>query len=164
MYNVHNHFLFVHGCRLLILEQNYLVLGLLSSIHFRRVCNLRADCFLGPPLWSSGQSSWLQIQRSGFDSQRYQIFWEIVGLERVNSASWVQLRGYLKENVVASVFKTEITSVGHPPHWLRDTPLSAKVGTNVADKRRSLGRYVCSQTQATEFVFCLTGFCKLLKA
>jgi hypothetical protein len=32
--------------------------------------------------WSSGQSSWLQIQRSGFDSQRYQIFWEIAGLER----------------------------------------------------------------------------------
>jgi hypothetical protein len=25
-----------------------------------------------PPLWSSGQSSWLQIQR--FDSRRYQIF------------------------------------------------------------------------------------------
>jgi hypothetical protein len=35
-----------------------------------------------PPLWSSGQSSWLQIQRSGFDSQYYQIFWEVVGLER----------------------------------------------------------------------------------
>jgi hypothetical protein len=29
---------------------------------------------LRPPLWSSGQSSWLQIQRPGFDSQRYQIF------------------------------------------------------------------------------------------
>jgi hypothetical protein len=28
----------------------------------------------GPPLWSSGQSSWLQIQRSGFDSRRYQMF------------------------------------------------------------------------------------------
>jgi hypothetical protein len=26
------------------------------------------------PLWSSGHSSWLQIQRSGFDSRRYQIF------------------------------------------------------------------------------------------
>jgi hypothetical protein len=25
-------------------------------------------------LWSSGQSSWLQIQGSGFDSPRYQIF------------------------------------------------------------------------------------------
>jgi hypothetical protein len=35
-----------------------------------------------PPLWSRGQSSWLQIQRSGFDSRRYQIFWEVVGLER----------------------------------------------------------------------------------
>jgi hypothetical protein len=37
---------------------------------------------VGPPLWSSGQSSWLQIQRSGFDSRRYQIFREVVGLER----------------------------------------------------------------------------------
>jgi hypothetical protein len=24
------------------------------------------------PLWSSGQSSWLQIQRPGFDSRHYQ--------------------------------------------------------------------------------------------
>jgi hypothetical protein len=36
-----------------------------------------------PPLWSTGQSSWLQNQRSGFDSLRYQIFREVVGLERV---------------------------------------------------------------------------------
>jgi hypothetical protein len=34
-----------------------------------------------PFLWSSGQSSWLQIQKSGFDSCRYQIFWEVVCLE-----------------------------------------------------------------------------------
>jgi hypothetical protein len=27
---------------------------------------------LRPPLWSSGQSSWLQIRRPGFDSQHYQ--------------------------------------------------------------------------------------------
>jgi hypothetical protein len=26
----------------------------------------------GPPLWSSGQSSWLQIWRPGFDSKHYQ--------------------------------------------------------------------------------------------
>jgi hypothetical protein len=35
----------------------------------------------GPSLWSGGQSSWLQIQRSGFDSRRYPIFWEVVGPE-----------------------------------------------------------------------------------
>jgi hypothetical protein len=32
--------------------------------------------------WSSGQNFWLQIQRSVFDSRRYQIFWEVLGLER----------------------------------------------------------------------------------
>jgi hypothetical protein len=26
----------------------------------------------GPPLWSRGQSSWLQIRRPGFDSRPYQ--------------------------------------------------------------------------------------------
>jgi hypothetical protein len=35
-----------------------------------------------PPVWYTDQRSWLQIQRSGFDSLRYQIFWEVVGLER----------------------------------------------------------------------------------
>jgi hypothetical protein len=34
------------------------------------------------PLWSSGQRSWLQIQMSGFDSRRYQIFGEVLGLQR----------------------------------------------------------------------------------
>jgi hypothetical protein len=36
----------------------------------------------GRPLWSSGQSPWLQIERSGFSSWGYRIFLEIVGLER----------------------------------------------------------------------------------
>jgi hypothetical protein len=39
-------------------------------------------CLLGPPLCSGGQSSSLQIQRSGFDFRHYQIFREVVGLER----------------------------------------------------------------------------------
>jgi hypothetical protein len=44
----------------------------------------RSICYVieGPPLWSSGQNSWLQMQRSGVVSRRYQIFWEVVGLER----------------------------------------------------------------------------------
>jgi hypothetical protein len=35
-----------------------------------------------PSLWSSGQGWWLQIQRSGFVSRRYQIFKEVVCLDR----------------------------------------------------------------------------------
>jgi hypothetical protein len=31
--------------------------------------------------------------------------------------------------------------------------LSVKVGTNFADKPRSLGRYICSRTKATKFFF-----------
>jgi hypothetical protein len=34
-----------------------------------------------PLQWSNGQSSWLQIQRSVFDSLHYQIFW-VLGLKR----------------------------------------------------------------------------------
>jgi hypothetical protein len=33
-------------------------------------------------MWSSGQSSWLQIQTSVFDSRHYQIFRKVVGLEQ----------------------------------------------------------------------------------
>jgi hypothetical protein len=44
-----------------------------------KCCEERVRC--RPPLWSSGQSSCLQIQRPGFGSRRYQIFWEVVGLE-----------------------------------------------------------------------------------
>jgi hypothetical protein len=52
---------------------------------FLGICNLSADILrTWPPLWSSDQSSWLQIQRSGFDFRSYQIFWEIVSLRPQN--------------------------------------------------------------------------------
>jgi hypothetical protein len=84
---------------------------------------------------------WLQIQRPGSDSRRYQIFWEVVGLERgplslvstieellgrKSSGSGLEIRDYVQRG---------------SPLWLRDTPLSVKVGINFANKRRSLGRY-----------------------
>jgi hypothetical protein len=52
----------------------------------------------------------------------------------VRSVSWVQLRSHLKGKVAAPVYKTEITAVGYLPLWLCDAPLSAKFGTNFADK------------------------------
>jgi hypothetical protein len=70
-----------------------------------------------------------------------------VGLERVHSTSWVQLRSYLIEKVAAPVNKIEIMAVGDPQRWLRDTPLPAKYGTNFPG--RSVG-IVRSRTQATE--------------
>jgi hypothetical protein len=86
-----------------------------------------------PPLWSSGQSSLLQIQRSGFDSRRYQIFWEVVGfvstieelLGRKSSASVLENRDY-----------------GHrePSCWPRGTLYPQKLALTSPLKRRSLGR------------------------
>jgi hypothetical protein len=49
--------------------------------------------------------------------------------------------------------ETKNTAVGDPPRWPRDIPLSAQVGTNLADKRRSL-------TPTTAFgsvLFCLVS-------
>jgi hypothetical protein len=62
-----------------------------------------------PPLWSSRHSSWLQIQRSGFDSRRYQIFWEVICpfslvstteelLERKSSGSGLERREYCRRD------------------------------------------------------------------
>jgi hypothetical protein len=53
----------------------------MSHIYIAVCCVLPYYYYYWPPLWSSGQSSWLQIQRPGFDSQLYQIFWEVVGLK-----------------------------------------------------------------------------------
>jgi hypothetical protein len=56
-----------------------------------------------PPLWSSGQSSWLQIRRPGFDSWHYQIFWEVVGLERGPLSLVSTTEELLDRKVAASV-------------------------------------------------------------
>jgi hypothetical protein len=65
-----------------------------------------------PPLWSSGQSFWLQIQRPGFDSRRYQIFWEVVGLERGPISLVSTTEELLGRKGSGSGLETEITEVG----------------------------------------------------
>jgi hypothetical protein len=63
-----------------------------------RVCVLyKAADETRPPLWPSG--SWLQIQRSEFDSRCYHIFSEVAVWNGIRSASWVQLRRHLEEIV-----------------------------------------------------------------
>jgi hypothetical protein len=88
-------------------------------------------------LWYSGQSSWLQIQRSGFDFRSYQIFWEVVGLERgpLSLVSTIEeLLGRKSRGSVLRPWESVAMATRHPP-------LSAKVYTNFADGWRSLGRY-----------------------
>jgi hypothetical protein len=63
------------------------------------------------------------------------------------SDSWTcaELRGNhhyeVKRTGVCPVYITKITAIGDPSRWPRDTLLSARVGSNFVDKRRSLGRY-----------------------
>jgi hypothetical protein len=93
------------------------------------------------PLWSSGQCSRLQIQRSGFDYRSYQIFWDVVGLERGPLSLVNTIEELLEWKSRGSGLENRDYGRRDPPGWPRDTPLSAKVDTDFADKRRSLGRY-----------------------
>jgi hypothetical protein len=93
------------------------------------------------PLWSSGQSSWLHIQRSGFDSRRYQNFWEVVGLERGTLSLVSTFEELLERKSSGSYLEIREYGRRNPSRWPRGTLYPKKVGTNFADMQRSLGRY-----------------------
>jgi hypothetical protein len=67
--------------------------------------------YLRPPLWSSGQSSWLQIRRPWFDSWHYQKK-KVVVLERGPLSFVSTTEELLDRKVAAPVYKTENTAVG----------------------------------------------------
>jgi hypothetical protein len=96
---------------------------------------------LRQPLWSICQSSWLQIHRSGFNSQRYQIFWEVVGLERGPLSLVSTTEELLGRKSNCSGLENRDYSYRNPPCWPRVSPVSVKVGTSFANKCRSLDRY-----------------------
>jgi hypothetical protein len=92
----------------------------------------------------------------GFDSRRYQIFWEVVGLEQGPLRLVRITEKYLKENVAAPVQKTEINGRGYSLRWQRDTVYPLKLAsTSSRSGGHSVG-VVRLRTKATEFVF----FCK----
>jgi hypothetical protein len=103
------------------------------------------------PLWSSGQSSWLQIQRLGFDSRRYQIFWEVVNLERGPLSLMSTIEELLARKSSGSVQENREYGCRGPLRWPRDTPPSAKVVTNFAHNGGSSVGIVRFQTHSTEF-------------
>jgi hypothetical protein len=118
--------------------QNGDVLCFLWSTNWIYICYVEESRL---PLRSIGQSSWLQMQRSGFDSRLHQIFWEVVSLERVPLSLVSTNEELLERKISGSGLENREYCRRDPLCWLRDTPLSAKIDTNFADKRQSFGRY-----------------------
>jgi hypothetical protein len=106
-----------------------------------------------PPLWSSGQSSWLQIRRPGFDSRHYQIFWEIVGLERGPLSLVSTTEELLGRKSSGACLENREYGRRDPSRWPRSTVYPQKLAiTSPTSGGRSVG-IVRSRTQAIEFVF-----------
>jgi hypothetical protein len=101
-----------------------------------------------PPLWSSGQSSWLQIQR--FDSRCYQIFWEVVGLERGPLSLLNKTEELLGRHSSGSGLESREYGRRDPSRWPRGTlyPLKFALTSPTSAVAQSVVR---SRTQATEF-------------
>jgi hypothetical protein len=81
-----------------------------------------------------------QIQRSGFDSRRYHIFWEAVDLERGPLSLLSTTEELLGRKSSGSGLESREYGRRDMSRWPHVTPLPAKVSTNFADKWLSLGR------------------------
>jgi hypothetical protein len=116
--------------------------------------NLNILVILGRlPLWSSGQSSWLQIRSSGFDFRRYQIFWKVVGLERGPLSLVSTIEELLGRKNSCSSIESQEYGRRDPSRLPRDTFYTQKLSlTSLTRSGRSVG-IVRSRTQATEFSF-----------
>jgi hypothetical protein len=97
-----------------------------------------------PPLWASGQSSWLQIQRSWV---RFPALPDFLSSSLSGTGSTQEL---LERKSSGSDLESRKYGRGYPHS------LFAKVGTNFADKRRSFG-IVRSWIEATFLCVCLCG-------
>jgi hypothetical protein len=95
-----------------------------------------------PPLWSNGQSSWLQIQRSGLDSRRYQIFWEVVGLKRGPVRLVSTIKKLLGRKSSGPGQESREYGRRDPSGWPRDFQYPQKVSTNFTDMPWSLAQSV----------------------
>jgi hypothetical protein len=120
----------------------------IPSTIFSTYCQLQGRA----PLWSSGHSSWLQIQRSGFDSRRYQIFWEVVGLERGSLSLVSATEELLERNSSGSGLENreygrrDPTRLPHGILYLHKLALTSPTSVG-----RSVG-IVRSRTKATQLV------------
>jgi hypothetical protein len=100
----------------------------------------KTDAYSRLPLWSSGHSSWPQIQRSGFDSRRYQIFWEVVSLERGPLSLVSTVEELLGSNISGSGLENRQYGRRFPSSWPRGTLYPQKLAlTSRTSGGRSVG-------------------------
>jgi hypothetical protein len=92
----------------------------------------------------------------GFDSWCYQIFWEVVGLERSPLSLVSTTEELLGRNSSGSGLETQEYGRGDPLRWPRDTLYQQKLAlTSPTSGGRSTG-IVHLRTKATEFVVCIS--------
>jgi hypothetical protein len=111
-------------------------------------------------LWSSGQRSCLQIQRPGFDFRHYQIFWEVVGLERGLLSLVSTTEELLGRKRSGSGLEIWEYGLRDPSRWPSGTLYQQKLAlSSQISGGRSVG-IVRSWTQATEFIIivCFTPY------
>jgi hypothetical protein len=100
---------------------------------------------------SFGQSSWLQIKRSGFDSQGYHIFWEVVCLERGPLSLVSTIEELLERKSSGSGLENREDSRGDPSRWPRGTLYLQKLAlTPPTNGGHSIGM-VHSRTHTMDF-------------
>jgi hypothetical protein len=92
-----------------------------------------------------------RFRGTGFYSWRYQIFWEVVDLERGSFSLVSTTEELLGRNSSCSGLENREYSRGNPLRWPRDTLYPQKLAlTSPTSGGRSVG-IVCLRTKATEF-------------
>jgi hypothetical protein len=126
----------------------------ISALQSRRYKGLwQCMCNCRPPLWSSGQNSWLEILRSGFDSWRYQIFWEVAGLKRSSLCLVSTTEELLGRQSSGSGLENREYGHRDPSRWPRDnlhpqklsltSPTSGGCSTGIFRSRTKASELLC---------------------
>jgi hypothetical protein len=110
-------------------------------------------CFLWGTNWiyicyveESRPPLWLQIQRSGFDSRSYQIFWEVVGLERGILSLVSTIEELLGRKNSGTGLESRDYDLKEPSRWPRGTPYPQTLAiTSLTSGGTSVGPAACER-------------------